>query len=297
MRHLSLLVLALAGAHGCSSGCHNDVSQVLRSLLVRTKQLSLAGAAAQRLAPYPGFPLFELEQPCHRSPGMHTLLMAEPGSTFRGLLNHGSWLSPQQDRRVFKSEELVSGVHVGYVVQSRSNSSLERSGHDKVLTSRPCAARAQLVRYIPVLLPRTFGVHSAVDMGAPWFALLPRRSEWVVVRSRPLAANVNLVSQGMPPRIARKAHQWVVDKVPSVWGAPRFNVGEVQAIYSGGRASCSRGALPPVMPERLRGVAPLRQWSHDRAMHLGSVPLIWRIALRGRLSATGVWLRRCVAVR
>jgi hypothetical protein len=27
------------------------------------------------------------------------------------------------------------------------NSSLERSGHDKVRTSRPCAARAQLVRY------------------------------------------------------------------------------------------------------------------------------------------------------
>ena len=31
-------------------------------------------------------------------------------------------------------------------IANGSNSSLERSGHDKVRTSRPCAARAQLVR-------------------------------------------------------------------------------------------------------------------------------------------------------
>jgi hypothetical protein len=39
----------------------------------------------------------------------------------------------------------------------------------------------------------------------------------------------------------------------------------------GGGASCSRRDLLPFRPERLSEVAPLRQWSHDRAMHLWKV--------------------------
>jgi hypothetical protein len=68
----------------------------------------------------------------------------------------------------------------------------------------------------------------------------------------------NLLSQVMPPRTARKARHCLVDKVPEVLAASKFNVSEAQGIYSGGRASCPRGAHLPDMPEQFSGVAPLR---------------------------------------
>jgi hypothetical protein len=80
---------------------------------------------------------------------------------------------------------------------------------------------------------------------------------------------VNRLSQGMPPRKARRPHLKVVDKVPSEQGAPRSTLAWSRSSTAASghlvhvETSCRSGQ------NWLSAVAPLRQWSQYRAMHLG----------------------------
>jgi hypothetical protein len=103
----------------------------------------------------------------------------------------------------------------------------------------------------------------------------------------------NLLSLGMPPRTGRKPHRGVVDKLQTEQGSARVRSRRVKVIGCGGRASWLCRSLLAFMPGKLCGVAPLRQWSHDCAMHLGKDLVVW--ATRASLQAFPHQESACIA--
>jgi hypothetical protein len=119
-------------------------------------------------------------------------------------------------------------------------------------------------------VPRTHDVHSARREGCAWIGSVTaaREGGWLSGIRRRAA----LRKSGRAWDATAKSSQSLTTGLSikcSSWLSWLHHAQPVQVIYCGGRAPLSRRDLLPFMPKRLSAVAPLWQWSHDRAMHLG----------------------------